>query len=50
MWRDQGQQPLDVARAVAFFAGEGASFVAGQTPCADGGLFTHPIWPYPASW
>jgi NAD(P)-dependent dehydrogenase (short-subunit alcohol dehydrogenase family) len=39
-------QPLDVARAVAFFAGEAADFVTGQTLWVDGGLFTHPIWPY----
>ena len=39
--------PLDVARAVAFFAGDGGSFVSGQTLWVDGGLFTHPIWPYP---
>jgi len=40
-------QPLDVARAVAFFAGEQGDFVSGQTLWVDGGLFTHPIWPYP---
>jgi len=40
-------QPLDVARAVAFFAGEGADFVTGQTLWVDGGVFTHPNWPYP---
>lgn len=40
-------QPLDVARAVAFLAGEGGSFISGQTLWVDGGLFTHPIWPYP---
>jgi NAD(P)-dependent dehydrogenase (short-subunit alcohol dehydrogenase family) len=40
-------QPVDVARAVAFFAGEGAEFVSGQTLWVDGALFTHPIWPYP---
>jgi NAD(P)-dependent dehydrogenase (short-subunit alcohol dehydrogenase family) len=40
-------QPLDVARAVAFFAGEAGDFVTGQTLWVDGGLFTHPIWPYP---
>ena len=40
-------QPLDVARAVAFFAGEAADFITGQTLFVDGGLFTHPIWPYP---
>jgi NAD(P)-dependent dehydrogenase (short-subunit alcohol dehydrogenase family) len=40
-------QPLDVARAVAFFAGHGGDFITGQTLLVDGGLFTHPIWPYP---
>ncbi len=40
-------QPLDVARAVAFFAGDAADFISGQTLFVDGGLFTHPIWPYP---
>ena len=39
--------PLDVARAVVFFASEGGAFVTGQTLWVDGGLFTHPIWPYP---
>jgi len=42
-------QPLDVARAVAFFAGEGGEFVTGQTLWVDGGLFTHPNWPYPVA-
>ncbi len=40
-------QPVDVARAVAFLAGEGGEFISGQTLWVDGGLFTHPIWPYP---
>jgi NAD(P)-dependent dehydrogenase (short-subunit alcohol dehydrogenase family) len=40
-------QPLDVGRAVAFLAGEGGSFISGQTLWVDGALFTHPIWPYP---
>ncbi len=40
-------QPLDVAQAVAFLAGEGGAFITGQTLWVDGGLFTHPIWPYP---
>jgi NAD(P)-dependent dehydrogenase (short-subunit alcohol dehydrogenase family) len=39
--------PLDVARAVVFFAGDGGGFVTGQTLWVDGGLFTHPNWPYP---
>jgi NAD(P)-dependent dehydrogenase (short-subunit alcohol dehydrogenase family) len=38
--------PLDVARAVVFFAGDGGEFVTGQTLWVDGGLFTHPNWPY----
>jgi NAD(P)-dependent dehydrogenase (short-subunit alcohol dehydrogenase family) len=42
-------QPLDVAKAVAFFAGDGGSFVSGQTLWVDGGLFTHPNWPYPVN-
>jgi len=29
--------PEDVARAVCFFAGEGAGYVTGQTLCVDGG-------------
>lgn len=28
----------DVARAVAFFAGEGAGYVTGQVLCVDGGM------------
>jgi NAD(P)-dependent dehydrogenase (short-subunit alcohol dehydrogenase family) len=40
--------PLDVARAVAFLAGEGGDFITGQTIWVDGGLFAHPRWPYPA--
>ena len=39
-------QPVDVARAVVFFAGQASEFVTGQTLWVDGGLFTHPIWPY----
>jgi NAD(P)-dependent dehydrogenase (short-subunit alcohol dehydrogenase family) len=42
-------QPLDVARAVVFFAGDGGEFATGQTLWVDGGLFTHPNWPYPVS-
>jgi NAD(P)-dependent dehydrogenase (short-subunit alcohol dehydrogenase family) len=38
--------PLDVARAVAFFAGPDAAFVTGQTLWVDGGLSTMPAWPY----
>ena len=39
-------QPLDVARAVVFLAGDSADFITGQTIWVDGGLFSHPIWPY----
>ena len=39
-------QPVDVAKAVAFFAGPEAQFVTGQTLWVDGGLFTMPQWPY----
>ncbi len=39
-------QPRDVARAVVFLAGGAADFITGQTLFVDGGLFTHPIWPY----
>jgi 3-oxoacyl-[acyl-carrier protein] reductase len=42
-------QPLDVAQAVAFFAGPEAAFITGQTLWVDGGLFTHPQWPYAES-
>jgi NAD(P)-dependent dehydrogenase (short-subunit alcohol dehydrogenase family) len=38
--------PLDVARAVAFLASESGGFITGQTIWVDGGLFSHPIWPY----
>ncbi|HXF27750.1 MAG TPA: 3-oxoacyl-ACP reductase family protein [Bryobacteraceae bacterium] len=38
--------PLDVARAVAFFASDEADFVSGQTLWVDGGLFAKPAWPY----
>lgn len=38
--------PLDVARAVAFFASDKADFITGQTLWVDGGLFSKPAWPY----
>ena len=38
--------PADVARAVAFFAGDGADFITGQTLWVDGGVFSKPAWPY----
>jgi NAD(P)-dependent dehydrogenase (short-subunit alcohol dehydrogenase family) len=40
-------QPADIARTVAFLASEAGDFITGQTIWVDGGLFTHPIWPYP---
>jgi len=42
-------EPLDVARAVVFFASEAGDFTTGQTLWVDGGLFTHPNWPYPVT-
>ena len=39
-------QPVDVARAVTFFASDASEFVTGQTLWVDGGLFTKPAWPY----
>jgi NAD(P)-dependent dehydrogenase (short-subunit alcohol dehydrogenase family) len=39
-------QPLDVARAVTFLAGEGGEFISGQTIFVDGALFSKPAWPY----
>lgn len=39
-------QPVDVARVITFLAGDGGSFVSGQTIWVDGGLFTRPAWPY----
>ncbi len=39
-------QPEDVAQAVAFLASDEAQFVTAQTLYVDGGLFTHPQWPY----
>jgi len=38
--------PLDVGRAVVFFASESSAFVTGQTLWVDGGLFSKPAWPY----
>src|ERR1700682_393588 len=38
--------PADVARAVAFLAGDRAAFITGQTIWVDGGLFSRPNWPY----
>ena len=38
--------PLDVGRAVVFFASEASAFITGQTLWIDGGLFAKPAWPY----
>lgn len=38
--------PRDIARAVAFLAGDEADFVTGQTLYVDGGLWTKTHWPY----
>lgn len=38
--------PLDVGRAVVFFAGDSSAFITGQTVWVDGGLFAKPAWPY----
>jgi NAD(P)-dependent dehydrogenase (short-subunit alcohol dehydrogenase family) len=40
-------EPSDIARAVLFLASDGGDFITGQTIWVDGGLFTHPAWPYP---
>jgi NAD(P)-dependent dehydrogenase (short-subunit alcohol dehydrogenase family) len=36
----------DVAKAVAYLAGDESSFVTGQTIFVDGGLWTRGVWPY----
>ncbi len=38
--------PEDVAKAVAFLAGDESEFITGQTLGVDGGLFVAPNWPY----
>jgi NAD(P)-dependent dehydrogenase (short-subunit alcohol dehydrogenase family) len=38
--------PEDVGRTVAFLVSDAAAFITGQTVWVDGGLFTHPNWPY----
>jgi NAD(P)-dependent dehydrogenase (short-subunit alcohol dehydrogenase family) len=39
-------RPEDVAKAVAFLAGDESEFITGQTLGVDGGLFVAPNWPY----
>ncbi len=38
--------PLDIAKAVLFFAGDQSEFVTGQTLFVDGGVGAKPQWPY----
>jgi len=38
--------PLDIARAVLFFATDQSEFVTGQTLFVDGGVGAKPQWPY----
>jgi 3-oxoacyl-[acyl-carrier protein] reductase len=38
--------PMDVSRAIVFFASDAAEFITGQTLWVDGGLFSKPAWPY----
>ena len=38
--------PEDVARAIAFLAGDRADFITGQTLYVDGGLWSQVPWPY----
>lgn len=38
--------PIDIARAVLFFAGDQSDFVTGQTLFVDGGVCLKPHWPY----
>jgi NAD(P)-dependent dehydrogenase (short-subunit alcohol dehydrogenase family) len=38
--------PSDVGRAVAFLAGDQASYISGQTIWVDGAAFTKANWPY----
>ncbi len=38
--------PMDIAKAVLFFAGDQSEFVTGQTLFVDGGVGAKPQWPY----
>ena len=38
--------PMDIAKAVLFFAGDQSDFVTGQTLYVDGGVCSKPQWPY----
>lgn len=38
--------PLDIAKAVVFFAGDQSEFITGQTLFVDGGVGAKPQWPY----
>lgn len=38
--------PIDIARAVVFFACEQSEFITGQTLFVDGGVGAKPQWPY----
>ena len=38
--------PIDIARAVLYFAGDQSDFVTGQTLYVDGGVTSKPQWPY----
>jgi NAD(P)-dependent dehydrogenase (short-subunit alcohol dehydrogenase family) len=38
--------PIDIAKAVLFFASAQSEFVTGQTLFVDGGLTSRPHWPY----
>jgi NAD(P)-dependent dehydrogenase (short-subunit alcohol dehydrogenase family) len=38
--------PIDIARAVLYFAGDQSEFVTGQTLFVDGGVSLKPHWPY----
>lgn len=39
-------EPIDIAKAILFFASDDSSFVTGQTLFIDGGVAAKPQWPY----